>query len=98
MRALPEQFRIAVYYADVEGLRSKEIASIMGTTLGTVMSRLYRRTTATAGSTCRLRQAGRPREPHETPSTRRVARTRMRMVARRRIGATATLLTNSLCG
>jgi RNA polymerase sigma-70 factor, ECF subfamily len=42
MQALPEQFRLAVYYADVEGFRSKEIADLMRTPLGTVMSRLHR--------------------------------------------------------
>lgn len=42
MRALPEQFRMAVYYADVEGFRYKEVAQIMGTPTGTVMSRLHR--------------------------------------------------------
>jgi RNA polymerase sigma-70 factor (ECF subfamily) len=42
MEALPEQFRLAVYYADVEGLRYAEIARIMGTPKGTVMTRLHR--------------------------------------------------------
>jgi RNA polymerase sigma-70 factor, ECF subfamily len=42
MQALPEQFREVVYYADVEGLRYKEIASIMNTPTGTVVSRLWR--------------------------------------------------------
>ena len=42
MEALPEQFRMAVYYADVEGLERKEIATAMGTPHGTVVSRLHR--------------------------------------------------------
>jgi RNA polymerase sigma-70 factor (ECF subfamily) len=42
MAALPEQFRITVYYADIEGLRYRQIAEIMNTPLGTVMSRLHR--------------------------------------------------------
>ncbi len=42
LAALPEEFRLAVYFADVEGFSYKEIADIMGTPLGTVMSRLNR--------------------------------------------------------
>lgn len=39
---LPESFRMTVYLADVEGYPYKEIAEMMGTPVGTVMSRLHR--------------------------------------------------------
>ena len=39
---LPDDFRLAVYLADVEGFPYKEIAEIMDTPMGTVMSRLHR--------------------------------------------------------
>ncbi len=42
LRALPKDFRDAVYLADVEGYPYKEIAAMMGTPIGTVMSRLHR--------------------------------------------------------
>jgi RNA polymerase sigma-70 factor, ECF subfamily len=42
MCALPEQFRLAVYYADVEGFGYREIAELMQTPVGTVTSRVHR--------------------------------------------------------
>lgn len=42
LNALPEEFRMVVYYADVEGFPYKEISEIMDTPIGTVMSRLHR--------------------------------------------------------
>ncbi len=41
-RRLPDEFRMAVYLADVEGYGYREIASLMHCPLGTVMSRLHR--------------------------------------------------------
>jgi RNA polymerase sigma-70 factor, ECF subfamily len=40
--SLPEAFRLAVYFADVEGFSYKEIAEILDIPIGTVMSRLHR--------------------------------------------------------
>jgi RNA polymerase sigma-70 factor, ECF subfamily len=42
MRALPEKYRTAVYYADIEGRKFKEIAALTNVPIGTVMSRLHR--------------------------------------------------------
>jgi RNA polymerase sigma-70 factor (ECF subfamily) len=42
LQQLAPDFRLAVYLADVEGFSYKEIAEIMGTPIGTVMSRLNR--------------------------------------------------------
>ncbi|HEY5319357.1 MAG TPA: sigma-70 family RNA polymerase sigma factor [Galbitalea sp.] len=42
LQAIPEDFRMAVYFADVEGFSYQEIADIMKTPVGTVMSRLHR--------------------------------------------------------
>jgi RNA polymerase sigma-70 factor, ECF subfamily len=39
---LRDESRLVVYYADVEGFSYKEIAAIMNTPVGTVMSRLHR--------------------------------------------------------
>ena len=42
LESLPENFRMPVLLADVEGFSYKEIAEIMDTPIGTVMSRLHR--------------------------------------------------------
>jgi RNA polymerase sigma-70 factor, ECF subfamily len=42
LQAIPEEFRLAVYFADVEGFAYKEIAGILDIPIGTVMSRLHR--------------------------------------------------------
>jgi RNA polymerase sigma-70 factor (ECF subfamily) len=42
LASLPEQFRLAVLLADVEGFSYKEIAEILEVPIGTVMSRLHR--------------------------------------------------------
>ena len=42
LRDLPKEFRVAIYLADIEGYPYKEIAEMMGTPIGTVMSRLHR--------------------------------------------------------
>jgi RNA polymerase sigma-70 factor (ECF subfamily) len=42
LESLPENFRMAVLLADVEGFAYKEIADILDIPIGTVMSRLHR--------------------------------------------------------
>jgi RNA polymerase sigma-70 factor (ECF subfamily) len=42
IESLPENFRMAVLLADVEGFSYKEIADILDIPIGTVMSRLHR--------------------------------------------------------
>ena len=42
LESLPEEYRIAVLLADVEGFAYKEIAEILDVPMGTVMSRLHR--------------------------------------------------------
>ena len=42
LEALPEQFRMAVILADIEGFSYKEIAEILEVPIGTVMSRIHR--------------------------------------------------------
>jgi RNA polymerase sigma-70 factor, ECF subfamily len=42
LRELPAEFRVAIYLADIEGYPYREIAQMMDTPIGTVMSRLHR--------------------------------------------------------
>nr|WP_269466091.1 sigma-70 family RNA polymerase sigma factor [Neomicrococcus aestuarii] len=42
LQSIPEEFRLAVYFADVEGYSYKEVAEILDVPMGTVMSRLHR--------------------------------------------------------
>ncbi len=63
LEELPECFRAAIYLADIEGYRYSEIAEMMSTPLGTVMSRIHR-------GRAMLRQKLRgyaPREGHFPP-------------------------------
>lgn len=42
LQSIPEEFRLAVYFVDVEGFPYKEAAEILDVPIGTVMSRLHR--------------------------------------------------------
>jgi RNA polymerase sigma-70 factor (ECF subfamily) len=67
---LPEQFRVAVLLADVEGFSYKEIADITDTSIGTVMSRLHRGRKAlqkTLWDYARERGLVKEEEPWRTP-------------------------------
>jgi RNA polymerase sigma-70 factor (ECF subfamily) len=50
LAGLPAEFRRALLLADVEGLTGQETADLMGTPLGTVMSRLHRARAAVRAS------------------------------------------------
>jgi RNA polymerase sigma-70 factor (ECF subfamily) len=66
---LPEIFRTTVYLADIEGYPYKEIAEMMGTPVGTVMSRLHR-------GRGRLREALAARAPKPRAQDRPAAKRR----------------------
>jgi RNA polymerase sigma-70 factor (ECF subfamily) len=42
LQSIPEDFRLAVYFVDIEGFPYKEAAEILDVPIGTVMSRLHR--------------------------------------------------------
>jgi RNA polymerase sigma-70 factor (ECF subfamily) len=56
--ALPAEFRRVLLLADVEGLTCRETAEVMGTPLGTVMSRLHRARAAVRASLAAVSPAG----------------------------------------
>ena len=69
--ALPENFTTAVYYSDVVGMRYREIAEVMGTTAGTVMSRLRRGRQRLGTLLQRVANHESGRTPrHDTPTAR----------------------------
>ncbi len=71
LAGLPPQFKTVLYLSDIQGLQQSDIADIMGTPVGTVMSRLHRgramlRADAAPGREDRARQS-RPRPPAAVP-------------------------------
>jgi RNA polymerase sigma-70 factor, ECF subfamily len=69
LQDLPETFRTTVYLADIEGYTYKEIAEMMNTPVGTVMSRLHR-------GRGRLREALAARAPKPRPAAAPAAQDR----------------------
>ena len=60
LRDLPQDFRTAIYLADIEGYPYREVARIMGTPIGTVMSRLHRGRERLRGKLAGYGPQGRP--------------------------------------
>ena len=58
LEAMPEQFRMAVILADVEGFSYKEIAEILDVPIGTVMSRHPSREESSCRSGCGTTPSG----------------------------------------
>jgi RNA polymerase sigma-70 factor (ECF subfamily) len=67
LNALPEVFRVAVLLCDVEGKSYEEISELMGSSIGTVRSRIHRGRTM-------LRRIMNSREGQMEPSRRRSAK------------------------
>ena len=70
LESLPDNFRIPVLLADVEGFSYKEIAEMMDVPIGTVMSRLHRGRKAMHRELYEFaRQRGLVEDPHDVAST-----------------------------
>ena len=77
LQQVPEDFRMVVYLADVEGFAYREIAEIMKTPIGTVMSRLHRGRRILRellGDYARERGIGAAREPDDDPGATTASR------------------------
>lgn len=92
LRDLPDSFKTVVFLADVQGYQYAEIADIMGTPIGTVMSRIHRgrrmlrtKLAGEAGAVPPARGGAAPDQPAASPraSTRRKAPAQRREPAQR---------------
>ena len=69
---LPENFRLPVILADVEGFSYKEIAEMLDIPIGTVMSRLHRGRKAMQRALYRVCRGAWPRRTHSRPGSRQL--------------------------